>query len=43
VVEMCEELAEAGVKHLIFNMPNDHEIAPLEAIGREVIPRVMNL
>jgi alkanesulfonate monooxygenase SsuD/methylene tetrahydromethanopterin reductase-like flavin-dependent oxidoreductase (luciferase family) len=43
VVEMCEEIAEADVQHLILNMPNDHEIAPLEAIGREVIPRVRDL
>lgn len=43
VLKMCEELADAGVQHLIFNMPNDHEIAPLEALGIEVIPRVRNL
>jgi hypothetical protein len=43
VVEMCKEIAEAGVQHVIFNMPNDHEVAPLEALGREVIPRVRDL
>jgi alkanesulfonate monooxygenase SsuD/methylene tetrahydromethanopterin reductase-like flavin-dependent oxidoreductase (luciferase family) len=43
VLEMCEELAGAGVQHLIFNMPNDYEIAPLEALGRDVIPRVRAL
>jgi len=43
VVEMCEELADIGIGHVIFNMPNDHEITPLEAIGREVIPRIKDL
>jgi hypothetical protein len=28
---------------VIFNMPNDHEIHPVESIGREVIPRVREL
>jgi F420-dependent oxidoreductase-like protein len=43
MVEMCEELADIGIGHVIFNMPNDHEITPLEAIGREVIPQIKDL
>jgi F420-dependent oxidoreductase-like protein len=40
VVRTCRELAEIGVQHAIFNMPNVHEIAPLEVFGKEVIPEV---
>ena len=40
VVELCQELAQMGFHHVIFNMPNVHEIKPLEIIGNEVIPTV---
>ena len=40
IVELCQELAEIGVQHIIFNMENDHEIEPIEIIGQEVIPQV---
>lgn len=43
MVEMCGDLAEIGIQHLIVNMPNVHEIKPIEAIGREVIPAVAEL
>ena len=43
VVGMCEELAEIGINYVIFNMPNDHEIEPIETIGQEVIPKVTEL
>lgn len=43
VTEMCEELAEIGIRHVIFNMPNDHEIEPIQTIGEEVIPQVRGL
>ena len=43
VIEMCEELGEAGIEHLIFNMPNVHEISPLETFGQKVIPAVAEL
>jgi len=43
VVELCQELAEIGFQHIIFNMPNAHEIEPIEIIGREVIPQVNEL
>ncbi|MBA3491765.1 MAG: LLM class F420-dependent oxidoreductase, partial [Rubrobacteraceae bacterium] len=40
VVEVCREMSEAGIEHLIFNMPNVHEIEPLETFGQEIIPTV---
>ncbi len=40
IIDQCGELAELGISHAIFNMPNVHEIAPLEAFGRDVIPAV---
>jgi F420-dependent oxidoreductase-like protein len=43
VVGLCRELREAGVEHVIFNMPNVHEIRPLETFGKEVIPAVADL
>src|SRR5215217_149851 len=43
VIEMCEDLGEAGIEHVIFNMPNVHEISPLATIGQKVIPAVAEL
>jgi hypothetical protein len=43
VVELCKEFAELGFQHVIFNMPNVHEIEPVKIIGEEVIPEVKNL
>jgi F420-dependent oxidoreductase-like protein len=40
VIATCRSLAEVGIQHVIFNMPNAHEIAPLETFGREIIPAV---
>ena len=40
VVDRCRSLAGLGIQHAIFNMPNVHEIAPLETFGREIIPAV---
>ena len=40
VVAQCKTLAEIGVDQAIFNMPNVHEIKPLETFGREIIPAV---
>lgn len=40
VIEQCRSLAALGIQHAIFNMPNVHEIAPLETFGREIIPAV---
>jgi alkanesulfonate monooxygenase len=38
VIEECKSLAAIGVQHAIFNMPNVHEIKPLEIFGQEIIP-----
>ncbi len=43
VVGTCRDLAGAGIQHAIFNMPNVHDIEPLETFGREVIPAVADL
>ncbi len=43
VIEECRALAGIGIQHIIFNMPNTHEITPLETIGREIIPAVTEL
>ena len=40
VIDTCREMAEAGIEHLVFNMPNVHEIEPLEVFGQEIIPAV---
>ncbi len=38
VLAQCRALAAVGVQHAIFNMPNVHEVAPLERFGRDIIP-----
>jgi F420-dependent oxidoreductase-like protein len=43
VIAFCREMADVGIQHLIFNMPNTHELAPLELFGREIIPAVAEL
>jgi F420-dependent oxidoreductase-like protein len=43
LIETCQRLAGLGIQHAIFNMPNVHEIAPIEQIGRKVIPQVRGL
>lgn len=43
VIEQCRMLARLGIQQAIFNMPNVHEIKPLETFGREIIPAVAAL
>jgi F420-dependent oxidoreductase-like protein len=43
VIRTCRELAEVGIEHAIFNMPNVHELAPLEVFGKEIIPALAEL
>jgi F420-dependent oxidoreductase-like protein len=43
VIEQCRTLAGLGFSHVIFNMPNVHDIAPLETFGKEIIPAVAEL
>jgi hypothetical protein len=40
VIAQCKTLADAGVQQAIFNMPNVHEMKPLEVFGKEIIPAV---
>ncbi len=43
VIAECRSLAELGFQHVIFNMPNVQELAPLETFGREIIPALAEL
>lgn len=40
VISRCRRLADMGVQQAIFNMPNVHEIRPLEEFGETIIPAV---
>ena len=39
-IEYCRSVSDAGIDHLIVSMPNDHEITPIELMGKEIIPAV---
>lgn len=43
VVDLIGELAELGIDHAIFNMPNVHELDPLTVFGEEVLPQIRDL
>jgi F420-dependent oxidoreductase-like protein len=43
VIADCKSLAALGIQHVIFNMPNVHDLTPLETFGREIIPAVAEL
>lgn len=43
VIEKLTAYRAAGFTHVIVNMPNVHEIEPLETMGREVIAEVASL
>jgi alkanesulfonate monooxygenase SsuD/methylene tetrahydromethanopterin reductase-like flavin-dependent oxidoreductase (luciferase family) len=43
VIELCRSLSQAGIQHLIVNMPNVSEIKPLEIIAEKVIPAIANM
>jgi F420-dependent oxidoreductase-like protein len=43
VIQSCEKWAEMGVDHAIFNMPNVHDVEPLETFGEAIIPAVADL
>lgn len=42
VVDLCEQFSGIGFDHVIFNMPNAHEIAPIEIIGEEIMPQILD-
>lgn len=39
VVDLCGKLAEIGIQHIIFILPNIHKIEPLQVLGAHVIPQ----
>jgi F420-dependent oxidoreductase-like protein len=43
VIAECKSLAALGIQQVIFNMPNVHDLTPLETFGREIIPAVAEL
>jgi F420-dependent oxidoreductase-like protein len=43
VIAECQSLAKLGIQHVIFNMPNVHDLTPLETFGREIIPALAEL
>ncbi|MHA2344694.1 MAG: LLM class F420-dependent oxidoreductase, partial [Candidatus Hodarchaeales archaeon] len=43
VINSCKELSKSGLEHLIFFLPNTHEISPLETFGEEIIPAVSEI
>ena len=40
VIRELHELAKVGVQHAIVNLPNVHEIEPLETLAKEVVPAI---
>lgn len=40
VIAHCRELADAGIQQAIFNLPDVHEVTPVERLAREVVPEV---
>ena len=43
VIRELGALAKVGVQHAIVNLPNVHEVAPVERLAREVLPEVAGL
>ncbi len=43
IIEECRSMAALGIQHCIFNMPNVHEITPLETFAKHIIPEVAEL
>jgi hypothetical protein len=43
MIERCQQMAAVGVQHVIFNMPMDYLITPIETIRHEVIPAIREL
>jgi F420-dependent oxidoreductase-like protein len=43
LIKTCGDLAAVGIDQAIFNLPNAHEIAPLETFGKAIIPAAAQL
>jgi F420-dependent oxidoreductase-like protein len=39
-IDYCRRVNQAGIQHFIVSMPEDHELEPIELMGKEVIPAV---
>ena len=42
-IDYCRRVNQAGIQHFIVSMPEDHELKPIELMGKEVIPAVAEL
>ncbi|KKN53694.1 hypothetical protein LCGC14_0599970 [marine sediment metagenome] len=42
VIKTCRKLADIGIQQVIFNMPNVHDITPLDVFGEEIIPSTID-
>jgi F420-dependent oxidoreductase-like protein len=40
VIRELQQLAKVGVQHAIVNLPNVHEITPIERLAKEVLPEI---
>ena len=40
VIAQCRALRDIGIDQALFNVPNVHELKPLEIFGKEIIPAV---
>ncbi len=43
VVQHFQALADHGIQHVLFNMPNVHEVTPIETFAKEVLPRIAEM
>ena len=43
IIDDYRTLSDLGIQQAIFNMPNVHEITPLETFGKEIIPALAEL
>jgi F420-dependent oxidoreductase-like protein len=43
VIRELRELAKVGVQHAIVNLPDVHEITPVERLAKEVVPAIREL
>ena len=40
MIRQCRDLARVGVQQAIVNLPNVHEIAPIEQLAKEIVPEL---
>lgn len=42
-IEYCRAVADAGIQHFMISLPGDYDLAPIELMGRKVIPALAEL